>query len=176
MNTSRTRRFMCPAAVAAAALLLAGCATPSRRGGRGADPGSIGARVSDLVTRVVKRAEQERAGVPLHIEAKPRVQQIFLFDTEPEDADIRFNVRISGDDAPQVIHIAGRNTAPAGTAFDLTAKDAFGIPDGFGENRESRRAGVHVWWLPGKEMEKAHEASRLTPEERARLKALGYIQ
>ncbi len=111
----------------------------------------------------------------LHLEVVPKLQQVVLFDTEPQDADVRFDIRTSGA-PPEDAYVGRRGTRPIDRQFDLTNKDALGCPDAFDLNRLARRRGVYIWWLPGMRATAAGESATLTPEERNRLKALGYIQ
>jgi hypothetical protein len=111
----------------------------------------------------------------LHLEVVPKLQQVVIFDTEPQDAVARFDIRISGA-PPEDAYVGRRGTRPIDRQFDLTNKDALGCPDAFDLNRLARRPGVYIWWLPGMRATAAGESATLTPEERNRLKALGYIQ
>jgi hypothetical protein len=109
------------------------------------------------------------------IEVRPQLQ-IVLFDTKPGPARVKFTVRGSSDGVADVVYTGRRETAPLGKQFVLDTDQAFGTPETFESNRGSGVPGVYVWWLPGEEATKVREATKLTPEEIKRLKALGYIQ
>jgi arylsulfatase A-like enzyme len=111
-----------------------------------------------------------------HLITEPKLQQVLIFDTEPEGARIRLDIRVTGPGASDGVYAGAQDTKPIGRTFELTTQEALGCPDAFDLRRRARQAGAYVWWLPGGRIIAAGESSRLTPEEKKRLKALGYIQ
>jgi arylsulfatase A-like enzyme len=111
-----------------------------------------------------------------HVKANPKGQQIILFTAEPEDAVIRIEVDVEGEGVSDLISAGSAGIYSAGDVFALSRDEALGLPDAFDEYRRSKTAGACVWWLPGRPAREAGETTRLSPEERQRLKALGYIQ
>jgi hypothetical protein len=110
------------------------------------------------------------------IKVQPKRQQIMVFDVSPADATLRFEIKTEGQVGPDFVGVGSRERRNLDEAFDLTPQMASGFPDEFDADRRSGGIGAYVWWLPGQQMVSAREAARLTPEERRRLKALGYIQ
>jgi hypothetical protein len=111
-----------------------------------------------------------------HVEVSPKGQQIILFTAEPEDAAITFKIEVEGEGISDLISAGSAGTYSAGDMFTLTRDEALGLPEAFDEERRTKTAGACLWWLPGRSTMEAGETTRLSPEERQRLKALGYIQ
>jgi len=115
-------------------------------------------------------------GSSFDIEARLAGLQIVLFDTEPRDARITLEVNVQGKSLPGVVYTGKGGRSSLGAAVTLDLGQGLGLPETFKEFRDSARPGVHVWWLPGGAMAKAGKQMTLTPEEKKRLRALGYIQ
>jgi arylsulfatase A-like enzyme len=111
-----------------------------------------------------------------HVEVSPNGQQIILFSAEPEDAAIKFEFAVNGEAASDLVSAGGERTYPMGEVFTVTRDEAYAVPEAFGELRRSGKTGACVWWLPGRRRAEAGETTGLSPEEKQRLKALGYIQ
>jgi arylsulfatase A-like enzyme len=109
------------------------------------------------------------------IEVRPKRQQVFLFDTEPGDARVMFEI-VSDGAGPATVYTGRNATTAVDDAFVLDSGAATGLPEVFDENRRSGSPGVYVWWLRGKAPTGVSESAILTPEEKKRLRALGYIQ
>ncbi len=110
-----------------------------------------------------------------HVDVVPLKQQILLFDIDPEDAAIRMKIA-GGPGMPSVIHSGVGEALPMGTSFGLTPNRAMGLPEAFDANRAQAAPGAYVWWLPGDPAGATARSTELTPEEKQRLRALGYIQ
>ncbi len=104
------------------------------------------------------------------VEVKPKTQQIVLFDVEPQGASVNFEVT---GDGPIYVGRDGKQTAKS---FTLASREAIGLPRNFDSSRQSATPSAYIWWLPGKKYLQGKAATKLTPEEIKRLKALGYIQ
>jgi choline-sulfatase len=107
-----------------------------------------------------------------HAEVVPFEQQILLFDVGPENTAIR--LKIAGGSA-SVIH-SGVEELPMDAGLRLTTDRAMGLPKAFEARRIQASPGAYVWWLPGGAAGAKARSADLTPEEKQRLKALGYIQ
>jgi arylsulfatase A-like enzyme len=111
-----------------------------------------------------------------HVESEPEGLDLLLFDTDPGDKPVVFEVNSVGGGSPQSANVGDSQNIHLGDAFTLTTGDAVGLPPAFRAARESSSTGVHVWWLSGEEIAQPGTVTDLTPEELKRLKALGYIQ
>ena len=102
--------------------------------------------------------------------------QLLLFETVPDDAVVRFEVDGRGPSVPADMHLG--STSRVGLAGGVSAgrEGAMGLPEEFGANRGDQTAGVYAWWLPGQSHRKSASNVDLTPEEKSRLRALGYLQ
>ena len=102
--------------------------------------------------------------------------QLLLFETVPDDATVRFEVEGRGPSVPGGMHLG--STSIVGLAGGVSAgrDDALGLPDEFGPNRGDETAGIYAWWLPGGSHRTSASNVDLTPEEKSRLRALGYLQ
>ena len=109
------------------------------------------------------------------VEVRPKRQQLFLFDTEPGNARVMFEI-ISDDGRAATIYTGRKGTVTGSDAFVLDTKTATGLPEVFDSNRQSGAPGAYVWWLHGKAPADVSKSAVLTPEEKKRLRALGYIQ
>lgn len=138
-------------------------------------PGHRLTRVSRLVAGGELAIDVSEDSTSMRIEVSPKRQQIILFDTEPPDARIQFAVTAEGGQGFAPV-FTGTGTKPLGEGFALTRGEALGAPKAFDEFRSTGRTGAFVWWLPGREIGGPRETTTLSPEERQRLRALGYIQ
>jgi choline-sulfatase len=111
-----------------------------------------------------------------HVEVSPKGQQIILFSTVPEEAPVRFEFDVEGEGAPSPIHVGHEAGRKAGDVFTLKPEEAYAVAETFDDLRRQGDAGACVWWLPGSREARTGETTRLSPEEKQRLKALGYIQ
>jgi hypothetical protein len=134
------------------------------------------AQVERLVAGGEFTLEMSEDSTSFHLEVSPKGQQVVLFTTDPADAEVRFEIEAQGEAGSGPVHTGGGGTEPMGQVFAMTPGQALGIPDAFDEFRSSGRPGACVWWLPGKHTVQSRETTTLSPEERKRLKALGYIQ
>ncbi len=98
-----------------------------------------------------------------------------LFDTQPEDAQVSFTVSSETRGGPNSVRVGRAERRPVDSPMTLTRQEAHGIAAAFAAHRPEDGPGVYVWWLPGVRTQKP-ERAELTPQERKRLKALGYIQ
>ncbi len=110
-----------------------------------------------------------------HADVVALKQQILLFDVDPEDAGIRLKI-VGGPGMAPVIHSGVGEVLPMGTGLRLTPKLAMGLPGAFDADRGRAEAGAYVWWLPGEKAGATARSTELSPEEKQRLRALGYIQ
>ena len=112
----------------------------------------------------------------LTIDGRPKGLQLVLFDVEPKDAAVSFQAEFEGKTGPLFVNSGKNGRQRIGKAFTTSRSDGVGLPDAFRAARDSARAGVFVWWLPGEPAPRAGSEQPLTAEEKKRLKALGYIQ
>ena len=110
------------------------------------------------------------------IEACPQRPRFVWFDTKVPGSRVRIEIAAEGEAVPEIVHIGQTGGAPLGEAIVLETGEASGLPQGLAAMRRSCRPGVFIWWLPGEGAKTARPATKLTDEERKRLKALGYIQ
>jgi arylsulfatase A-like enzyme len=110
-----------------------------------------------------------------HVSVVPLKQQILLFDIDPQDAGIRVKIA-GGREVTAAVQSGVGEALPMDTALRLTPDRAMGLPEAFDAGRTLEEEGAYLWWLPGGKTGKAAPATELTPEEKQRLRALGYIQ
>jgi hypothetical protein len=99
-----------------------------------------------------------------------------LFDSEPRTSRVRFKVTGTGEDTPSQVYVGESGMMPMGEEFVLGPDQALGLPGDFKASRLSGRPGAYIWWFPGEGMTIEREGLELTPEQKQRLRALGYIQ
>jgi choline-sulfatase len=121
------------------------------------------------------RVEVSDDSVSLDIESTVGGPHFILFDTQPEDAQVSFTVSSATTGGPDSVRVGRALRRPADTRMTLTRREAHGIADAFAAHLPEDGPRVYIWWLPGVRTGKPVRAE-LTPEERKRLKALGYIQ
>jgi arylsulfatase A-like enzyme len=109
------------------------------------------------------------------IEVVPLKQQIVFFDIDPADAAIQVRMA-GGPDVQAVVHSGAGGVIQMGATFILEPDHAMGLPQTFDPNRAMATPGAYVWWLPGGGTGVTTRSSELTPDEKQRLRALGYIQ
>jgi hypothetical protein len=124
-------------------------------------------------TLVVEPSDDSTA---IHVEAEPDGLDLIMFDVDPPDAHVGFAVSVEGDEAPMVASVGASGELAIDERFDLAPDEAVGLPREFGAYRTEARSGLQIWWLSGEAIGKAGRATKLTPEETKRLKALGYLQ
>jgi choline-sulfatase len=101
--------------------------------------------------------------------------QMVLFSVEPGDAAVSFEIMAAGEGAPVSGSVGRAGSMPLGVPVTLRAQDAAGLPRDFESARLSDKQGAFVWWFPGDRTTHIGPDRGLTPEEKQRLKALGYI-
>jgi arylsulfatase A-like enzyme len=99
-----------------------------------------------------------------------------LFETEPRQSRVRFKISAAGDDIPSQAYVGLSETVPLNEEVVLAPDQAFGLPEGFRDARVSGSPGAYIWWFPGEGVAASREVQDLTPEQKKRLRALGYIQ
>ena len=99
-----------------------------------------------------------------------------LFETEPRESRVRFKVSAAGDDIPSKAYAGPSKTIPLDEEVVLASDQAFGLPEDFRDARVSGRPGAYIWWFPGEGMAVPRQVQELSPEQKKRLRALGYIQ
>jgi choline-sulfatase len=139
------------------------------------EPGDRLTQVERLVAGGEFALEIPEDSTSFHVEVSPKGQQIVLFTTEPTGAEVHFEFEAGKAVSEGQIHTGSGDTRPLGRAFTMTPGEALGIPEAFDGLRTSGAIGACLWWLPGRRAVKSRETA-LSPEERKRLKALGYIQ
>ena len=139
-------------------------------GGRVSQIGSIAGLQKNLSVDVTDDSTS------ISIRDKVKGMHVVYFDTEPPDAAIEIIITRSSGTGPTVMHVGPSAKEQMGQSLSLRPKDADGLAAAFREKRFSGEAEAYLWWLPGKGLEVAREKRSLTPEEKKRLKALGYIQ
>jgi choline-sulfatase len=112
----------------------------------------------------------------MNILDKVRGMHIVYFDTEPHDAAIEVTITRTSGSGPTVVHVGPSGQKQLGEKLSLRPQDASGLAAAFEDKHFSGESEVYMWWLPGRALEVAREKRSLTPEEKRRLKALGYIQ
>jgi hypothetical protein len=117
-----------------------------------------------------------RDSTDFEIETQPQRPRFVWFDSKLPASPIKFEIAAEGEAVPEIVHIGAAGTAPLGKPIVLETGQASGLPQGLAAMRQSCGPGVFIWWLPGEVARAARPASKLTEEEKKRLKALGYIQ
>jgi arylsulfatase A-like enzyme len=101
---------------------------------------------------------------------------VVLVDTDPQDAVVRLVCKNPGKAGSPVLYVGRTEERGIGERVTLSPVGALGPPSNFEVCRRHGKPAVHIWWLPGSRFRESHDKVTLTDEERARLKALGYIQ
>ncbi len=119
-------------------------------------------------------ARKENDGT-LTVESQPAGINLLSLDCIPQDAELAFRFDVEGKGARNIF--VGRNGRRAiGTTFKLNPMEATGLPEEFTNYRKSKQSGVFIWWLPGRRELRQRTSYHLSPQEKKRLKALGYVQ
>jgi hypothetical protein len=159
-----------------------------RIGLTGAGPGTVfrvevvipqGARFADVrrfATKANISVDMRGDSTGFSFEARGEDLNPLLFDTEPRESRVKFKISAVGDDVPAHVHAGRAGTMPMDEEVVLAPDQAFGLPGDFQTARVSATPGVYVWWFPGEGMAVPREVQELTPEQKKRLRALGYIQ
>jgi arylsulfatase A-like enzyme len=137
--------------------------------------GSRFTRVDLLASRGEFEARIDDDENTLFVRSNPRDLNLLIFGTEPDDVEIRFTVRVDQGDADSV-YVGKGGSAPTEDVFRLSRSIAFGLPENFEKAAESQEPGAFIWWLPGGKVDGRAQRRDLSPEEKQRLKSLGYIQ
>ena len=141
---------------------------------------SDGARFRSVgrLARIEKNLSVTLAGdsTAFELEASVGGWQMVLFDVEPGDAPVSFEIRAAGERPPASGSVGRTGTMSLGAPVTLKTEDARGLPRDFESTRLSKEQGAFVWWFPGDRTTRIGPDRGLTPEEKERLKALGYIQ
>jgi arylsulfatase A-like enzyme len=111
----------------------------------------------------------------LLVEATLSRLHLILFETVPDDAVVRFEVEGRGSSLPGHMHIGGDSRHVFGESVSTGRDEALGLPGSFSGNRDEDVAGIYAWWLPGQSRRESARNVDLTPEEKSRLRALGYL-
>jgi arylsulfatase len=99
-----------------------------------------------------------------------------FFAADPPEARVRLKVAATGMDPPEHVHVGETGMMPIGEEFVIDTGQAFGLTEDFLKARTSGRPGAYIWWFPGEEWFSGSETVDLTPEQKKRLRSLGYIQ
>jgi hypothetical protein len=138
------------------------------KGSRFAGLDMLAAR-GDFVARI---DDSERT---LVVRSSPRDLNLLIFNTEPDHVDVTLTIRDELGDAESV-YVGRGEKRPTEKRFSLSRNIAFGLPEAFESAAEAQQPGGFIWWLPGERTQTQGERRDLSPEERQRLKSLGYIQ
>jgi hypothetical protein len=139
----------------------------------------MGARISafDAVgKRKSIKVEIEPDSTALLISSEPVGLSLIHLTTSPATAGLRFDFEQPQGEPVDMAAVGSGGNRPLGDAFIVRPEDAIGLPNAFPGGRSSGEPGIYLWWLPGGGALGTQESTELTPEERARLKALGYLQ
>jgi choline-sulfatase len=121
------------------------------------------------------QVETSKDGNSMRVTAETQDLNMLFFNTEPRGAELEITVTAEGEGAP-VIHAGRQASHKAGEAFSTTSSSAQGLPLAFQQSRDTRTAAAFIWWMPGDEAPASRPAATLSPEEKQRLKSLGYIR
>jgi arylsulfatase A-like enzyme len=102
--------------------------------------------------------------------------QMITFETEPEGAAVNFKFEREGPAPPGDVAIGSSTRHGFGETVAIDPTSALGLPRDFSEQRERELVGAYLWWLPGEKHKASAQEVTLTPEEKRRLRALGYLQ
>ncbi len=98
-----------------------------------------------------------------------------LFDTEPPLASVSFEIKVKAEPGIRWVYVGGEGRREIAKTFTLSPEAAVGVPEAYINMRKVGGTGICVWWLPGSSRVKGRKIE-LTPEQKRRLRALGYIQ
>ncbi len=113
---------------------------------RGARFSSVGKLVRIDRNLSITVAEDSRS---FDLEASAGTWQMVLFDVEPEDAPVRFEITAEGDRPPRFASMGRSGKMPMQVPVALKTGDALGLPEDFESTRLSKQQGAFIWWLPG---------------------------
>jgi arylsulfatase A-like enzyme len=102
-----------------------------------------------------------------------------FFTADPPDTRIKFKLTASGRDGadvPSEVLVGESGKMPIGEEFVLSPEQALGLSGDYRRTHISGRPAAYIWWFPGEGMDVGGETVELTPEQKKRLRALGYIQ
>ncbi len=102
-----------------------------------------------------------------------------FFIADPPDTRIKFKITTSGRDGadlPSHVLVGESGKMPVGEEFILGPEQALGLSGDYRRTHRSGRPAAYIWWFPGEGMDVGGETVDLTPEQKKRLRALGYIQ
>jgi hypothetical protein len=133
-----------------------------------------------VVKRFVERAaggvDMRDDGKAFSLEASGQDLNPLFFSPDPPGTRIKILVTATGEDTPAFVHVGESGTMPMGGELILSPGDAIGLPRDFRPAGVSDRPGAFIWWFPGEGPASGSEAVDLTPEQKQRLRSLGYIQ
>ena len=109
------------------------------------------------------------------VETRPERVSLVHFGVTPTVVGVRIRVGTEDGKSPPNVVAGPAGTRPLGEAFVLRPDDVLGVSERFHLDRVQMASGAYVWWLPGEAMMPSKQTD-LTPEEKKRLKALGYLQ
>jgi arylsulfatase A-like enzyme len=139
-----------------------------------------GGRFTDVGTRVRIekniRVDIGSDSTYMLLESQVGGAHVIHFDTRPAEAKIAFSITGKTQGISDVIRVGTSGAKTLGESFEVVPSEAYGLPDGFAHYGTSDAPAAFLWYLTGSKTVRPTEATRLTPEERKRLKALGYIQ
>jgi arylsulfatase A-like enzyme len=99
-----------------------------------------------------------------------------VFRTDPVTAEVEFSITAEGPSSPVWVQVGEAGRREIGKDFALRPEDGMGLPTDFLEAKEAGAVGAYVWWFPGEDGEAKRTTVDLTPEQKQRLRSLGYIQ
>jgi len=120
--------------------------------------------------------EMEPDSTAFTVEAQVGGVHVVHFETEPRNAGLEIEIEAGAGAVADSVFTGATAVRPGGGVLSLRPADAHGLPVAFESHRNSSTPGVFVWWLPGSGTYRPGKVSDLSPEEKQRLKALGYIQ
>jgi arylsulfatase A-like enzyme len=131
-----------------------------------------------VLARILKNIEVEMESDSTAFDVRAKVGGIHVvhFETQPRNA--RLDIEIQVDESTPVDSVFTGPTMlkPVGEVISVRPADAYGLPQAFESRRLADLPGIFIWWLPGSGRTQAGKVTDLSPEERQRLRALGYIQ
>jgi choline-sulfatase len=138
----------------------------------------VGGRIADVDTVMGGddlKVEAAEDGSAVTIKADSRGMRMVVLETQPAGVPVEFEVRVRGEGGPGSVLVGKAGSRRLGS-FTLTQQEAEGLPATFEDARKSRTPAVCIWWMAGEPMRRPVLGTSFTDEERARLKALGYLQ
>jgi choline-sulfatase len=110
------------------------------------------------------------------IESHVGGSHVIHFETDPPEGSVAFTITGNSPGISDTVWVGRAGSSRLGAKLEVRPEDAYGAPAGFQNYRTSDRPAAYIWYLGGARRAGPREATTLTPEEKKRLKALGYIQ